>query len=54
MYDAPTLYQVIRTADAFVGAYTSNVARLALVLRAATGWGPETSISVEGQQWSWL
>jgi len=45
---------IIRTADAFVEAYTSDVGQLALVLRAATGWGPETSISVEGQQWSWL
>lgn len=46
--------QILRTADAFVGAYTSNVARLVVALRAATGWGPETSISVEGQDWDWL
>ena len=44
----------MRSADAFVGAYSSNVARLAMVLRAATGWGPETSRSVEGQEWNWL
>ena len=46
--------QVMRAVDAFAGAYSSNVARLVMVLRAATGWGPETSKSVEGQEWDWL
>jgi len=42
---------VLSTTDIFVGSYSSNVGRLVALLRAANGFHPRTTYSVDQENW---